>query len=240
MIGGLPFYITLVFILTTIATLWLAYAALKQSGSVIVRKRAKLILAVLLAWLLLQAVLAAKHVYSAETNAMPPRILVFGIAPVLMAIVALFITESGRRFLDSLSLVRMAYINTVRIPVELVLWWLSLNGAVPQLMTFEGSNVDILAGVTAPLIGYFGFARLRLDRTWLLVWHLAGLALLLNIVVLAFLSAPSPLQQLAFDQPNIAILHFPFCWLPTFIVPVVLLGHLASIRQLFLQRRLAR
>ncbi|MDB6080057.1 MAG: putative transrane protein of unknown function, partial [Akkermansiaceae bacterium] len=46
------------------------------------------------------------------------------------------------------------------------------------------------------------------------------------------LSAPFPFQRLALDQPNVAILSFPFIWLPTFIVPVVLFTHLASIRQL--------
>jgi hypothetical protein len=36
----------------------------------------------------------------------------------------------------------------------------------------------------------------------------------------------------AFDQPNIAVLYFPFNWLPSCIVPLVLLSHLAAIRQL--------
>jgi hypothetical protein len=49
-------------------------------------------------------------------------------------------------------------------------------------------------------------------------------------------STPSPLQKIAFDQPNIAILNFPFSWLPTFIVPIVLLGHLVSIRQLLKEK----
>ena len=71
------------------------------------------------------------------------------------------------------------------------------------------------------------------------IWHdlamylnFICLVLLLNIVINALFSAPSPLQKFAFDQPNIAILNFPFSWLPTFIVPIVLFGHLTSIRQL--------
>lgn len=236
MIASLPLYISLVFVLTTIATLWLSYLAIKQADPVTARKRANTALAVMTGWLLVQAVLGVKQVYSADTMALPPRILVLGIAPALLTIILLFVTASGRRFLDSLSLQRMAYINTVRIPVELVLWWLSLQGAVPPLMTFEGRNFDILAGITAPLIGYWGFARQQIGRGWLLAWHIVCLLLLLNIAIHAFLSAPSPLQQLAFDQPNIAVLHFPFCWLPAFIVPIVLLGHLASIRQLLLSR----
>jgi hypothetical protein len=99
-------------------------------------------------------------------------------------------------------------------------------------MTFEGRNFDILAGITAPIIAYFSLKKVKLSRNVVLVWNIICLGLLINIVVNGFLSAPSPLQQLAFDQPNIAILNFPFSWLPTFIVPLVLFGHLVSIRQL--------
>jgi len=38
---------------------------------------------------------------------------------------------------------------------------------------------------------------------------------------------------LAFDQPNIAVLYFPFSWLPTYVVPVVLFCHLAALRKLY-------
>jgi hypothetical protein len=38
---------------------------------------------------------------------------------------------------------------------------------------------------------------------------------------------------MAFDQPNIAILYFPFVWLPSVVVPGVLLAHLVSLRKLF-------
>jgi glycerol-3-phosphate acyltransferase PlsY len=56
--------------------------------------------------------------------------------------------------------------------------------------------------------------------------------LLLNIVVNAVLSLPYPFQQFAFDQPNVAVLYFPFTWLPCFIVVIVLYSHLAAIRKL--------
>ena len=99
-------------------------------------------------------------------------------------------------------------------------------------MTFEGRNFDIVAGITAPLIAYFGLTKAKLNRQAILIWNFVCLGLLVNIVANALLSAPSPIQKFAFDQPNIAILNFPFIWLPTFIVPVVLFGHLTSIKQL--------
>jgi hypothetical protein len=52
----------------------------------------------------------------------------------------------------------------------------------------------------------------------------------------AVLSTPSAFQKFAFNQPNVAILHFPYTLLPAFIVPLVLFSHLAGIRYLYLHR----
>jgi len=123
--------------------------------------------------------------------------------------------------------------------VELMLLWLFMHKAVPQLMTFEGRNFDILSGLSAPFIYYFGFVKKSLGKPVILIWNFICLGLLLNIVVNAVLSVPTPLQQFAFDQPNIAILYFPFVWLPCCVVPIVLLSHLAVIRQLVVRKKAA-
>jgi len=99
-------------------------------------------------------------------------------------------------------------------------------------MTFEGRNFDILSGITAPVIYYFGFKGKGLNTKLLLTWNFICLTLLINIVINAILSVPFSFQKFGFDQPNIALLYFPFIWLPCCIVPLVLLAHLASIRKL--------
>ena len=232
MIPNLPSYITVTFGLTVLVTLLLFYRIISRSTEETVRRRSTLILVTLIAWLILQMVLTLNGVYKSGASVGPPKIVLFGILPTLLTIVLLFSTRIGRRFIDSLPLLNITYLNTVRIAVELVLYWLFLNKVVPQLMTFEGRNFDILAGITAPFVGYFGLTKGKLSRQLLLVWNIVCLGLLLNIVVNALLSAPSPVQQFAFDQPNRALGNFPFSWLPTFVVPIVLFGHLVSIRQL--------
>lgn len=229
MIENLPVYISIVFGLTTLATLILFYYALKRSE--LGNSKANIILAVLSVWLIIQAVLTLNNFYNTDTRALPPKFLLL-VLPPLLTILILFITKSGRNFIDKLPLSHLTYLNIVRIPVELVLYWLFLNKAVPELMTFAGRNFDILAGITAPFVAYFGLQRRALDRKTILIWNFLALGLLLNIVINAVLAAPFAIQQFAFDQPNIAVLNFPFTWLPGFIVPIVLFGHLASIRQL--------
>lgn len=196
--------------------------------------KANKVFIVLTLWLVLQAVLSLNNFYNSDTNTLPPKIAVFGILPTILTILFLFITSKGKHFIDSLPLLSLTYVNIVRIPVEITLYWLFLNKAVPELMTFAGRNFDIIAGITAPFIAFWGIAKQKFSTQTILIWNFISLGLLINIVIIAILSAPSPLQKLAFDQPNIAILNFPFSWLPTFIVPIVLFGHLVSIRQLLI------
>ena len=239
MLTNLPLFVALVFGLSTLLVLLLFVGAVRKSSSATIALQSNIIAIGLVGWLGFQAGLTMSGIYQAGMP--PPKILIFGVLPALVTILVLFLTRRGRVFIDSLPLRQITYVNTVRVLVELVLYWLCLYKAVPLIMTFEGANFDILAGITAPIVAYFAFRKPFLSRavvTGLLAWNVVCLGLLLTIVRFALLSAPTPFQQFGFEQPNIAIAYFPFSWLPTFIVPVILFGHLASIRQLW--TRLAR
>ena len=171
-------------------------------------------------------------VYSNTTEMLPPMIFLLGILPCILFISWLFLSSAGKAFLSGLSAYHLSFVHIVRIPVEFVLLWLFLQGAIPELMTFEGWNYDILMGISAPVILYYGYQKTRLSKTLLIAWNVIGMFLLSLIFIIAVLSAPFPLQQLAFDQPNIALLAFPYSWLPTFIVPVAFATHMKSIREL--------
>lgn len=233
MIKDLPSYVNVTFILTTISTLLLFLWTIKNSNSERTRKNLGLIFVILSAWLLLQAFLSLHNVYHSEIIAFPPKILILGILPALLSILLLFVSKSGKQFIDSLPLLNLTVLSLVRLPVEIVLFWLFLNKTIPEIMTFEGRNFDIIAGITAPLVAYYGCIKLKISRKIILLWNLVCLGLLINIVLLAFFSMTTPMQKFAFDQPNIAILYFPFSWLPTFIVPIIIFSHLSSIRQFY-------
>lgn len=233
---SLPLTISLFFGIITLATLLLFCWAVKNSDSERIRSRTGMIFLILICWLMIQAALSLNGIYNNDLNSLPPKILLLGILPPILGIILIFNLEKGKLFIDSLSLLHITYLNIIRIFVEIILHKLFLYKMVPELMTFKGINFDILVGISAPFIAYYGIRMSKISRNMILCWNIAGLALLFNIVTIAFLSAPSPLQKIAFNQPNVAILYFPFSWLPTFIVPVVLFGHLVSIRQLLKQK----
>lgn len=232
MLPQIPKEIVLIFILATLATLVLFMMAVRNSTEEQTRKKAIPIFGCLVIWLAVQAALTLNNIYNTNLEALPPKILLFGVLPPLLLVVLLFNTQGGKQFIDSLPLRQVTNIHMVRVPVEVVLFALFLHKTVPELMTFEGRNFDIIAGITAPLIAYLGFTKNLIPKKVLLFWNVCCLGLLLNIVVNGLLSAPTPFQQFAFTEPNIALLYFPFSWLPTFIVPMVLFSHLVATRQL--------
>lgn len=217
----LPVYIYIVFATTLLLALAIFYKAANN---------ARIFILLSLLWIAIQMIAGASGFY-AVNNTVPPR-FIFLILPPILLIIALFSTARGKLFIDVLNLKLLTLFHIIRLPVELVLFWLYTRKAVPGLMTFEGRNFDILSGITAPFIYYFGFVKQTLGKTVILVWNYICLGLLINIVVNAVLSVPTPFQQFAFDQPNIALLYPPFNLLPAFLVPLVLFSHLTVIRRL--------
>jgi hypothetical protein len=169
---------------------------------------------------------------------LPPRFLLLLLPPILLVVVIAF-SLKGKIFMDSLDLKQLTLIQSIRAGLELVLFFLYTAKAVPEIMTFEGRNFDIVSGLTAPFVYYYGFIKQRMSRTAMIAWNFIALGLALNIVITAILSAPTPLQQFGFDQPNIAVAYFPFTWLPSVVVPILIFSHFVSIRQLILKNTIA-
>jgi len=221
LLDQVPTSVNVLFIFTVLLTVYLFYKASNKSNT------ALLIIGL---WLAFQGILVSTGFYL-NTTTVPPRLLLIG-APPMLFILLLFFIKKGQKFLDSLDEKTLTLLHIIRIPMELVLYWLFIHEAIPQLMTFEGRNFDIIAGLTAPIVYYFGYKKQALGKSLLIVWNYACILLLLNIVVNAILSVETPFQQFGFDQPNIAILYFPYVWLPCCVVPLVFLAHFATLRQL--------
>lgn len=223
MTENLPQYISIVFILTTFLTVGFLFYALKQT--VYDTIPAKIVLFLVPFWLFFQSILSLGSFY-ANTSTVPPRLPIFAVLPAVLLIIALFIF-ARKSFIEPLPLKILTLLNVVRIPVELVLYWLSEHKMVPKIMTFEGWNFDILSGIIAPIVFWLAFRKGKTNRRLLILWNLVGLILLINIVSIAIFSLPSPFQS--FYPPNVAVLRFPFIWLPAVVVPIVLFSHLASL-----------
>ena len=217
-------HLPLLLILFFLATVLVAVVLLRWAV-----RGARLVTIASLLWIGLQALMALSGFYLV-VDTLPPR-LALAAAPPLIVIAVVFLTRRGRRFVDSMSLKWCVLLHSIRILVEVNLYALFVYKQVPVQMTFESGNLDLLAGVSAPII-WWAFHKKLVGRTGLMVWNSLALLSVLNAFGRALLSAPFRFQQFAFDQPTVAILTLPFILLPAFLVPVVLFCHFAIFRKL--------
>ncbi|MCB0635947.1 MAG: hypothetical protein KDC54_04995 [Lewinella sp.] len=217
MIDHLPVWLDLLFVLTCIATIAFFHFA---------NGRPWRITGLIIGWSVLHGWLAWQGFYQV-TDGWPPRLLLVLVPNILIVVYALL-----PRQIDWVSSRRHAiistYLHTVRIPVEITLYYLYLHEMVPELMTFAGRNFDILIGLSAPVVAWLA-SRRRITPPMLLAWNWFGLILVSFIVINGILSAELPFQQFAFDQPNRAVTFFPYILLPAMIVPIVIYSHISDI-----------
>lgn len=152
--------------------------------------------------------------------------------PVIVAIIFLPSKNFGEilRHIPPENLIRL---QSFRFFVEVLLWMLFIAELLPEQMTFEGRNWDILAGFTAPIIAALA-SKGKTSRTGIVIWNVIGLGLLLNIVIVAILSTPSPWRVFMNEPANYIVTYFPISWLPGFLVPLAYYLHFMSIRQMWL------
>lgn len=220
MIEQLPNWINLLFLATTIATLTLFYLS---------NDRPIKLIAVILAWAITQSVLAYFGFYQV-IDTTPPRFTLI-LAPSVLLIIYGLLPEQRKWVLKHRNIRISTFLHTIRIPMEIVLLYLFIHKMIPELMTFEGRNFDITAGISALIIGYL-LLQNKTSKRILLIWNYFGLALIIFILINGLLSAELPFQQFGFEQPNKALNYFPFVLLPAVVVPIVIYTHITDIIKL--------
>jgi len=185
-------------------------------------------------WLAILAHLAWLGFF-AHPSQMPFRILGGLVLPVAAGL--LLLGQRGfRLFVRVLPLRGLIWIQTFRIPLEII-QWIGFEGEyVPVQMTFMGLNYDIMVGLSALLAGSAFFRRDRVRRTEALIWNLFGLGLLLNMQVVLIFSVPSPFQVWESEIPYWSIGTAPFIWIPGFLTPVGILAHVYSLFNVWARR----
>lgn len=217
MLKEIPNWINVLFLITTGITIIIFYLA---------NGRRSFILTGLIIWSAAHSILAISGFYLV-TDTIPPRFALV-LIPATIIIITGLLPKYRDKFLKNRNRTISTFLHTVRIPVEIILYYLFVYKLVPELMTFEGRNFDILAGITAPLIGTLILTR-KISNWLLIIWNVLALLLVVFIMINGILSSELPFQQFGFEQPNRAVLYFPFILLPAVIVPLVIYTHLSDL-----------
>lgn len=224
------------FIATTIVFYGLILIKLKEAlviSSFTIQEQRRIVKRIIVALALWMVVLSALSLsgFFSKFDTTPPRFVIIVAIPLLTLIWALLISKTTKQILQFIPAQTIINLQVFRVAVEILLWMLFIQNLLPIQMTFEGLNYDILAGITAPLIAYFGIVKKQWPKGVIIGWNLLSLGLLLNIVIIAILSFPTPFRYFMNEPANTIVTTFPFVWLPGFLVPLAYGLHFLSIRQ---------
>jgi len=164
----------------------------------------------------------------------PPRIM----ALIVLSFVGVYFGSyfpAARKLIESPGLAWLIRLQVFRVAVEIFLALGYRAGFVPVQMTLEGRNWDVLTGLTALPMAWL-VAKQKAPRWLIYAWNTMGLALLLNVMVVAAFSMPTPLRHFQNEPANTFVTYFPYIWLPTYLVQVAWMSHLLIFRAAKLQK----
>ena len=174
--------------------------------------------------------------YMRDPSLRPPGIL-WVVGPVVLFVVFVVRSNIAARVAAAIPLWLMLGFGSFRIGVELLVHRLWEDGLVPKLLTYEGGNVDMIIGLSAPIIAWIA-TRGRPGLRLAMGWNVLGLLSLANVTASAVLTGP--IKLISTEVPTVAMGFFPYAFIPGFFVPLAVTLHVLAIRAIAARLRTIR
>ncbi|BDD10370.1 hypothetical protein FUAX_28020 [Fulvitalea axinellae] len=169
-----------------------------------------------------------------ESRDLPPRMPLLGILPTFLFTAFFLTTRRFDNFIKAIPASWLIYYQSFRIIVELIIWSTFLEGIIPKNTTFEGTNLDVMAGLTAPVVAYLVYNKRALPENFALAWNFASIAIL-AVTVFTFISTTF-FPSIWANQYHIdikAFASFPYVFIPTFFMPSAFFVHFVYVSKYF-------
>ena len=165
----------------------------------------------------------------ADATRRPPVIFAV-VGPVILFVFFVVVrSRAAGRIALSVPLWLLIGVQAFRVGVELFLHRLWAEGLVPRMLTYEGANVDIWIGISAPVVAWIA-TRGRGGLVAARAWTVVGLLALTNVVVRSALTSPGPLHLIDAEVANRAIGTFPYTFIAGFLAPLAVTLHVLALR----------
>jgi hypothetical protein len=185
-------------------------------------RNAILTFAGLSAWIAAFAVLISTgRITTLPWNGLP---LFFGSVAVIS--IGFGLSPIGRQIAATVALRHLVLFQGFRMSLELVLHSWALQGTVPETMSWNGQNLDVVTGIVA--LVSFGWADRR-AVAWFA--NIVGAVLLLNVLRVALYSSPLPFAWNV-QPPLLLAVHLPYALIGPVCVGGALAGHVVLTRAL--------
>ena len=187
------------------------------------------------AWLAISGGLAAAGLL--HFSAPPTMLPLFPI--IIVSAIGFALSPAGKRLALSLPLAALVGFQSFRIGVELLLHRAYTEGLMPVQMSYTGRNFDVVTGITAAVVAIW-LARGHRSPAVVFAWNTLGLLLLANVLIVALLSAPTPMRQFMNEPANVWVTRAPWIWLPAVFVWAAIAGQALVYRRLWNERTAVR
>ncbi len=156
----------------------------------------------------------------------PPRMPLLVVIPAVFMGVFLSGRELFKKVIHQIPTHLIVYLQSFRVIVELLIYGAFLEGILPQQVTFEGTNYDILVGISAIPIGMLIQKEVLSDKG-ILIWNFISLGIL-SVTAGSFIYT---FYTFDLTPDNLKFVTFPYLLLAGTLLPIAVLLHVISIRQ---------
>lgn len=161
----------------------------------------------------------------------PPTMVVLLLLVLVLAF-GVALSPVGRRLALGIPVAALVGFQGFRVLVELAMHRAYSEGLMPVQMSYSGRNFDIVSGLTALAVGaWLATGERPAWRRVVFAWNSLGVILLINILAVALLSAPTRLRVFMNEPANIWVTRTPWVWLPAVMVLAAIIGHLLVYRR---------
>jgi hypothetical protein len=185
---------------------------------------------VLIGWFGIAFALGFLEVYRTASDRIPT--IPYGIlVPIIIGGLVIVRSSTMARVLDAVPQHWLIGVQLYRAlgAIFLILYG---TGKMPGLFAWPAGLGDVLVGVLAPVVAVAYARGPEKNGDLVSAWNIFGMVDLIVAVATGFSTSPSPFQLFAFDQPNELVSMFPLVLIPTYLVPVSVLLHIASLTKL--------
>jgi len=109
---------------------------------------------------------------------------------------------------------------------------LYVMGILPGFFAIPTGLGDVFIGITAPFLAYIVYSKKSSFKNLALAWNYLGIADLVMAITLGILTYSWLYQAVPTDVPSNPIAQFPLIIIPVFAVPLSIILHLFTIRNL--------
>ena len=174
---------------------------------------------------------AINGVFRAGASPLPLLLPLAIFLPVIIGAPLLLLSKRVGQVLDALPASWLIALQVYRVFVSVFLAG-ALRGVVPAVFGLPAGIGDVLTGLFAVPAAIAVATGTAEGRKATIVWNIFGLADFAVAITLGVITSPGPLQLIVPTVPSIGAGAYPNVLTPAFVVPMSILLHALSLRQL--------